>query len=393
METPVAAEASPDISIQIEKVISINDGYYLIGRTNWDDPRLSNVVLGGRDAKLLDENGNEYSIEPVSFDEIGITDVQPGQWAYKVYGKAFPASLILKMTRASVQILQPYTFIFEPGATTDLGQEWQINQPLEILGYQATVLSAQFMQLGDLLGFEFSIKADPGLQRIPLSIESGITGRYSSGGGNSPRDENGVMKAHFLSDGQFGNSLLVTIRSAVLQGNWQTNWNPPQTEAGATPFYVPQTCVALDQWELAMMSPGMIPSGLPEKVLVMRGALAPDPTLFLSSLDGSFDQGLVFGQGSLSPDGTKLAYSDENNQLLILDIASRGKTALRNGFNPVWSPDGMQIAFLSQTEKGMNVFLMDADGQNSRALTDTTEFLGLANWNNNGQLLIQSGKK
>jgi len=393
VETPITSEASPDISIQIEKVIPINDGYYLIGRTNWDDPRLSNVVLGGWEAKLLDENGNEYPIEPASFDAIGITDAQPGQWAYKTYGKALPASLTLQMTQADVHFLQPYTFPFEPGPTMDLGQEWQIHQPLEILGYQATVLSAQFMQKGDLRGFEFSLTADPELQSIPLIIESGITGGYSSGGGASPRDENGVITAHFLSDGQFGSSILVTIRSAVLHGNWQTTWNPPQVEAGTTPFFVPKACVTLDQWKQALGSPGVIPQGLPEKVLVMRGALAPDPSLFLSSLDGSFDQGLVFGHGSLSPDSTKLAYSDENNQLLILDIGNGGKMALRNGFNPVWSPDGMQLAFLRQTEKGMNVFLMDADGQNPRALTDTTELLGVANWNNNGQLLIQSGNK
>lgn len=394
VEMPIASESSPDISIQIEKVIPIDDGYYLVGRTNWNDPRLSNVGLGGWDAKLMDENGNEYPIEPASFDEIGITDVQPGQWAYKAYGKALPASLTLKMTRAGVQFLQPYTFPFEPGPTMDLGQEWQINQPLEILGYQATVLSAQFMQQGDLRGFEFSLTADPELQSIPLIIESGITGGYSSGGGASPRDENGIMKAHFLSDGQFGSSLLVTVRSAVLLGDWQTTWNPLQAEAGTTPFSVPKACVTLDQWKQALGSPGVILSGLPGKVLIMRGALAPDPSLFLSSLDGSSEWGLVFGHGSLSPDGTELAYSDENNQLFILDIASGGKTSLGNGFSPVWSPEGNQIAFLRETEKGTNIFVLDANGGASRPLTNTTEFFNLAGWNADGtQLLIESGNK
>ncbi|MGB7872887.1 MAG: hypothetical protein WBL25_00780, partial [Anaerolineales bacterium] len=192
-ETPMVPESSPDISIQIEKIIPIDDGYYLIGRTNWDDPRLSNVVLGGWDTKLLDENGNEYPIEPASFDEIGITDVQPGQWAYKGLWQSLARLPDAQDDAAGIHFLQPYTFTFEPGPTMDLGQEWQINQSLEILGYRATVLSAHFMQQGDLRGFEFSLTVDPELQSIPLIIESGITGGYSSGGGASPQDENGVI--------------------------------------------------------------------------------------------------------------------------------------------------------------------------------------------------------
>jgi Tol biopolymer transport system component len=126
----------------------------------------------------------------------------------------------------------------------------------------------------------------------------------------------------------------------------------------------------------------------------MRGALAPDPSLFLSSLDGTFEQGLVFGHGTLSPDGTKFAYSDENNQLFILDIASGGRNSLGNGFSPVWSPEDGQIAFLRETEKGTNIFVLNVNGGASRPLTDTTEFFNLAGWNGDGtQLLIESGNK
>ncbi len=390
-DVPISSTSFLDASLQIEKVIPIDDGYYLIGRTNWNDSRLSDAGIGGFDAKLLDANGTEYPIEPAYFDEIGITDVQPNQWAYKVYGKALPAPLTLKMTRATLQFIQPYSFTFDPGSNPQLGQEWQINQTLEILGYQATIQSAKFIQQGDMRGFEFSLTADPTLQNIPFTLESGVTNGYGSGGGPSSRDENGVMKVYALSDGQFTGEILIAIHSIYINGNWQTVWNPPAAEAGATPMYMPQACIMLDQWEQAVASPDAFPSDLPQKVLLSRGAMSPDPSLFIFNLKDSSEQGLVFGHGLLSPDGAKLVYSGADNGLYILDISSGQISTLTNSandFSPFWSPDGNQIAFMRQTDKGMNIFVMDASGQNARALTDTTDYLTLFGWTPDGQRLL-----
>ncbi len=390
-DVPRSTTSFLDASLQIEKVIPIDEGYYLIGRTNWNDSRLSDAGIGGFDAKLLDANGKEYPIESASFDEIGITDVRPGEWAYKVYGKALPASLTLKMTQANPQFIQPYSFTFDPGANPQLGQEWQINQTMEILGYEATIQSAKFIQQGDQRGFEFSVTADPALQGIPFNMESGITNGNSRGGGASPRDENGVMKVYALSDGQYIGPILVTVRNAVIDGNWQTTWNPPAAEAGATSVFMPQACVTLDKWKQAVASPEAIPADLPQKVLLSRGAMSPDPSLFITSLDGSSDHGLVFGHGSLSRDGTKLVYNGADNGLRILDISS-GKistlTTSVNDSNPFWSPDGNQISFMRQTDKGMNIFVMDTNGNNARVLTDTTDNLTLFGWMPDGQRLI-----
>ncbi len=392
-DVPTSSTSFLDASLQIEKVIPIDEGYYLIGRTDWNDSRLSDAGIGGFDAKLLDANGTEYPIEPASFDEIGITDVQPGEWAYKVYGKALPASLTLKITQANPQFIQPYSFTFDPGANPQLGQEWQINQTIEILGYKATIQSAKFIQQGDLRGFEFSLTADPALQGIPLNMESGITNGNSGGYGASPRDKNGVMKVYALSDGQYTGPILVTVRSAILESDWQTTWNPPAAETGATPVYMPQACVTLDKWKQAIASPEALPADFPQKVLLSRGAMSPDPSLFITSLDGSSDQGLVFGHGSLSRDGTKLVYNGADNGFRILDISS-GKistlTTSVNDSNPFWSPDGNQISFMRQTDKGINIFVMDANGQNARALTDTTDYLTLIGWMPDGRRLMVS---
>jgi len=53
-------------------------------------------------------------------------------------------------------------------------------------------------------------------------------------------------------------------------------------------------------------------TGLPDGVLVSLEALSPGLSLFISGLKSRADQGLVFGQGSLSPEGSQLVYNPEN---------------------------------------------------------------------------------
>jgi Tol biopolymer transport system component len=147
----------------------------------------------------------------------------------------------------------------------------------------------------------------------------------------------------------------------------------------------------LDAWKNAAASTIPLPAGLPDRVLLSRGALAPDPSLFISSLDGSKAMGLVFGQGSLSPDGTQLAYSGADGNLHVMDISTKQSTFLtENTFDlrPLWSPDGTQIAFSRLTGQGYNVFVMAADGNNVRALTDTTDGILAAGWTPDGRKVL-----
>ncbi len=391
---PVQSGAPLDISLQIETVIPVDDGYYLLGRTSWNDPAITEIGISGWDTKLLDENGMEYPIEPVQLDEIGITDAQPEQWAFKVYGHALPSSLTIQVEQAYLQLLQPYTFSFDPGTNPQVGQEWQINQTLEILGHKATILSATFIRQGDSQGFRFFISADSEMEGVPLSIESGVLNDYGGSGGSQPPDENGMMSVDVLSNGQFGGPVLMGVRGIVLNGKWQTTWTPPASNVDEVSATVPEACITLEKWKQAEAEGVPFPSDLPEKVLVMRGALSPDPSLFIVSLNGSSEQGLVFGQGSLSPDGTKLVYSDEQNRLVMMEIASGQKNVLGDDYlSPLWSPDGKKIVAPHLTEKGYNIFVLDKNGSNPRALTDTAEFIGLAGWSGSDHVLIQSGNK
>jgi TolB protein len=115
---------------------------------------------------------------------------------------------------------------------------------------------------------------------------------------------------------------------------------------------------------------------------------------------------------SFSPDGQKIAFVHDTNgrgQIYVLDPdhagsrwtynsssavaptlpdGSRWVNLSNNDYcdrNPVWSPDGKRIAFVSDRDGDWNVYVMDADGGNQRRLTDDPGQDSQPVWSSNGK--------
>lgn len=77
----------------------------------------------------------------------------------------------------------------------------------------------------------------------------------------------------------------------------------------------------------------------------------------------------------ISPDGSTIAFTYKGD---IYTVGSQGGNARRltslesYEANPIWSPDGRQIAFSSDRHGNLDVFVMDADGGNQRRLTSNS---------------------
>jgi Tol biopolymer transport system component/imidazolonepropionase-like amidohydrolase len=102
----------------------------------------------------------------------------------------------------------------------------------------------------------------------------------------------------------------------------------------------------------------------------------------------------------VSPDGTTIVF-DMLGDLYTVPIAGGAATALTKGpafdYHPRYSPDGKTIAFTSD-ENGMeNLWLIDADGKNRRALTtEKTAYVRSAAWLPGGEYLVarkEDGKR
>jgi WD40 repeat protein len=81
-------------------------------------------------------------------------------------------------------------------------------------------------------------------------------------------------------------------------------------------------------------------------------------------------------QPTWSPDGTKIAFvSDRDTQNEIYTMNANGKNSKRltddpgDDVSPAWSPSGSKIAFVSDRDGQKEIYIIDADGGNSRRLT------------------------
>ncbi|HEY3313605.1 MAG TPA: hypothetical protein VGK00_18345 [Anaerolineales bacterium] len=385
-------------SIKVDQFIPVDDGYYLIGHTEWNDARLKNLLT--MTLKAQDGSGQEVVMEAVDAQTTGLT-LAGNQWAYHIFGKVFQGAITLYAGEtlaefknpALLQVdLQPYQFEFNDSM---LGLPYKIGiKPLDVPGILASAFKVTYIKEGNLRGFEIAIEADPALKNLTFRIGSALNTagmRQVTGSGNSFRDEStGLLLSQVLTDAKMSFPLVLAADSANISGIWKTTWNPPAPPSGATPIYAPHGCLTLDDWKKSLKNPSPLPSGLPARVLVARGAVSPDPSLFLINLESGKEQPLVFGNGSLSPDGSRLVYTDENGAIQILDIASGQNQEITSGKDntPIWSPDGKKIAYLHQTDRGMNIFVMDANGNNQTALTNVTSNPELRGWAPDGRNLL-----
>jgi hypothetical protein len=399
-ENPSGATGLYGISLKLDKYIPLDDGYYLIGHTDWKDDRITSASPAGWALKAYGTKGQEVPIEPASWRDAGLT-IGPNQWLYKIYGKNFNAPLTLQAAQMAVEFKKPIQMTLDLRSTPFEFSDEQVDLPyktglipLDVPGILANAFKATYVKEGDLRGFEIGIQADPALQGLPLRVESGLdtSGLTSiaSGGGSNRDEATGLVLSTVLTNARMSFPLVLGADNATINGTWETTWNPPMGNPNATPLIVPRACLTLDAWKQAMVNPPPIPTGLPQKVLVSRGAIAPDPSLFISSLDGSTDLGLVFGHGSLSPDGKQLVYSDADNHLYVMDIQSKESTPLTNGnldFAPIWSPDSRQVAF-TRFDDDQRIFVMDVNGTNLRPLIPGADALQLAGWSPDGAQIL-----
>ena len=393
---PSASDSLYGLSLSVDRAIELPDGFYLIGHTAWTDARISSAAPSGWAFKAYDSSAQEIPLEPGDASAAGLS-LEPGQWIYHLYGKAFYGPLTLRLDRMDVQFAAPLTFSLGDlrsfgftGADDQLGLAWKTGLiPLDFPGLQAEAYRAEYVRQGDLTGFAIGIQADPALLALPLAVTSPVQGGSGAGGGGSSRDaQTGILESYVLSDGQFTFPLQLAAGSATVSGSWAATWMPPDSSApSAAP--VPAACLTLDDWKRALQSAPALPAGLGGKLAVYGRVLddgrSPSPSnygAFVMNLDGSGRK--VLGTGitpSLSPDGRLAVYQSDDglhevNLTAGTDRLVPGSTPDDN--TPRWSPNATQIAFVRAGEAA--VYLVNADGSGLRRLVQGRELEQTVGW-------------
>ena len=96
--------------------------------------------------------------------------------------------------------------------------------------------------------------------------------------------------------------------------------------------------------------------------------------------------------GAISPDGASIAFSYMGNVYTVPSVGGEAKQLTTNESydgTPLWSPDGTELAFASNREGSMDVFVMSAQGGQARRVTTHSFNEYPAAWLDADSLLIR----
>ena len=95
----------------VDRWLETDDGYILIGHTEWTDNRINNVTEY-RDMSAYDADGSSLKIQKLTFVETTalVDNLQANQWAYLLTGKDVKWPLTLRLEKVNIEFAQPVRF-------------------------------------------------------------------------------------------------------------------------------------------------------------------------------------------------------------------------------------------------------------------------------------------
>ena len=371
----VAPEANP---VTVNKVIETSDGYILIGQ--FQPQTLPGESFQPTDMmQITDATGKIISYSYPEGVSEGINQVENGNsgsgWAaqFKAAGLTYP--LTISFSGVLLSPVDPNAsteFTFDAGSDPQPGQEWVLNQDIQLAGHTLKLVSITATSGG---GYSFHFETGPEVFSASVQI---LGYAPNGGGGGGPGGlTNGTFNVS-LSYGQLPTGVLtVVLSNLTLIGDpvtWQGQWSPttPRTDLPANPDSQPDVCLTRDSLSNLQPAPETLLNG---KALIYEKLDTGTWGLAVYNLDGSLKQVVVpnGNWGSLSPDGSRVAYSSTDNSIRIVDVVAQTEVILpgAGGFNLHWSPDGNQIAYVGIGEGSINsVFVINTDGAQINHISD-----------------------
>ena len=148
----------------------------------------------------------------------------------------------------------------------------------------------------------------------------------------------------------------------------------------------PGACLTLEKWNQLGTENDPVPAGLGGKILTTVNEGGPLPAIYVSNLDGTNARKIATGAWpSLSPDGTRLAYSTADG-LHVLDLSTGQSSSLgMDGHNLIWSPDGTRILYTTT----FNLYVINADGSGNQKIdTGSAQVISSVGWLPDNQTIV-----
>lgn len=385
------------ISLNVEQLIPLDDGYYLIGHIEWTDERIQSVHEA-ENMRAYDATGQEIAFEKAKFSEtIGLVEnLDESQWVYHLYGKNFNGPLTLELGKVYIMFEPALEFTLELTSSSFEFNDDHINIPYKLGEYPldfpelpASAFKATYIKEANLHGFEIGIEADPRLHSLIFQFPSELDaeGNYIYATGDSYRDGD-LLLAWVLTDSQMSFPLRLIARDATVSGSWTTKWTPPTAESAGQPDFIPQVCLTFDKWMQLIEQDDPFVSEIGGKIITTVNEGDSFPAIYVSSLDGTNLQKVAIGAWpSFSNDGTQLAYSDADG-LHIVDLSTGQDSALGiDGYRIIWSPDDTRLMFTSTP----NLYIINVDGSGLQKINSaSTQVISPVGWLPDNQTIFYS---
>jgi hypothetical protein len=232
--TEQPANQSPHgISLALDKVISLDDGYLLTGSMRWNDENV-NVSPYFDSIVAVDANGQEIALAEPEEIPLELLTSQEGSamsypWIYKISGKEHAWPLTLKMN-AEVTYQADVSFPFDPGSSPQVGQVWNLDQALTVNGYAIHLVSATWMDINGGMASSLLIEMvsdDPAVTSLHVTdkVYHSVQRLCGGGGGSAPGK---LVSAVVYCEPLAPEPRTLTIDSInlLVSGPWQVTWQP-----------------------------------------------------------------------------------------------------------------------------------------------------------------------
>jgi len=394
-------------TLQLDNVVELEDGFVLTGSLSWDDsafPAGGGTISEAVIPTLTDAGGQVIPIEEVRVDALYGEREMP--WSFRTDRKILSGPLVLSVSTIGAMVTPPEVeFEFDLGEDPQVGESWEINHDFNFAGHTVRLLSLRLGESpdscrGSILDFTFTGDG-PGVSAVVSDVipePPCLPSHGGGGGGGGPADPNvfqGTVAYRGIPSGLHRFSITASV-PYVVAGPWEVAWQPPVIP-GPTPTPEPVACLTLEGWRQVIERTDSLPAGVGGKIVVSLDAgvstpmaePAPSfPQIQISNLDGSDRRTVVSGgHPALSPDGTRLLYTDERG-FHLLDLSTGQDSLLGvDGYAPIWSPDSSQILYTSFP----GLYVMQADGSGSHEIdVDGAEITPPLGWLPDKQTIIYS---
>ena len=397
--------AQHGITLSLDQVIELEDGYLLQGSLSWTEQAGLSYADFLNSYMLVDANGQSIPGEPSQPEGITNTNPEHGAlWAVRIMGKGYPGPWTFTVSLMRVGALASSPFQIDLGADPQVGQTLELNQELETAGHRLRLISAR-LYVGPNQGefmMNVGMETDPAVVGVYMDDPDkylpppGTSGGGGGGGGGEDLPPPGKITSNILYYKKPSGIRKIVVLSVDYNqdGPWQVSWNPPTNgQPLVAPTAQPQACLTGEMWQQIKTQPPVpLPQGLAGRLLLERLTNNNQWQLSLVNLGGSQLQDITLGfRAALSPDGSTIAFEGSNFEGISLADVRTGQVIHLQGttsenWGAVWSPDSQWVAFLGGGEQA--IYRIHPDGTGLSLVLKGGYLVYPAAWTPDGRRIV-----